>query len=141
VGSALMVVAGCAWGVYSLAGRRAAHALGANARSFAWAVPLALLLGVAARAAGARVVMSPRGIALGIVSGALTSGVGYAIWYRALRGLTAAQAAILQLGVPVIAAFGAVAILGEAVSPRLAVSGLAVIGGIGLVLSERATRR
>jgi drug/metabolite transporter (DMT)-like permease len=85
--------------------------------------------------------MSPRGIALGIVSGALTSGVGYAIWYRALRGLTAAQAAILQLGVPVIAAFGAVAILGEAVSPRLAVSGLAVIGGIGLVLSERATRR
>jgi len=141
VGSALMVVAGCAWGVYSLAGRRAAHALGANARSFAWAVPLALLLGVAARAPAARVVMSPRGIALGIVSGALTSGVGYAIWYRALRGLTAAQAAILQLGVPVIAAFGAVAILGEAVSPRLAVSGLAVIGGIGLVLSERATRR
>jgi drug/metabolite transporter (DMT)-like permease len=137
VGSALMIVAGCAWGAYSLAGRRADNALSANARSFLWAVPLALLLVVADRVR----VVSPRGVALGVASGALTSGVGYAIWYRALRGLTATQAAILQLGVPVIAAFGAVAILGESVSPRLALSGLAVIGGIALVLSERATRR
>jgi drug/metabolite transporter (DMT)-like permease len=78
---------------------------------------------------------------LGIASGGITSGLGYAIWYRALRGLTATQAAILQLAVPVIAAFGAVALLHESVSARLAISGLAVIGGIGLVLSDRATRR
>lgn len=137
VGSALMIVAGCAWGVYSLVGRKAAHALGSNARSFLWAVPLALGLIVASPA----LVLTPRGLMLGIASGGITSGLGYAIWYRALRGLTATQAAILQLAVPVIAAFGAVALLHESVSARLAISGLAVIGGIGLVLSDRATRR
>jgi drug/metabolite transporter (DMT)-like permease len=132
-----MIVAGCAWGVYSLVGRKAAHALGSNARSFLWAVPLALGLIVASPA----LVLTPRGLMLGIASGGITSGLGYAIWYRALRGLTATQAAILQLAVPVIAAFGAVALLHESVSARLAISGLAVIGGIGLVLSDRATRR
>jgi drug/metabolite transporter (DMT)-like permease len=86
-------------------------------------------------------VLGSRGVALAVASGAITSGVGYAIWYRALRGLTATQAAILQLAVPVIAAFGAVAILGESVSHRLVVSGAAVLGGIGLVLSERVGRR
>ena len=132
-----MVAAGGAWGIYSLAGRRAEHALGANARSFLWAVPLALALDLAVHAA----VVTARGVVLAIVSGAVTSGVGYAIWYRALRGLTATQAAILQLAVPVIAAFGAVGILHESIRPRLVISGLAVIGGIGLALSERATRR
>jgi drug/metabolite transporter (DMT)-like permease len=136
-GSALMIVAGCAWGVYSLAGRRAENALAANARSFVWAVPLALALDLAVHAA----VVSARGLLLAIASGAITSGLGYAIWYRALRGLTATQAAILQLAVPVIAAFGAVGILHESLIPRLIVAGLAVIGGVGLVLSERATRR
>jgi drug/metabolite transporter (DMT)-like permease len=137
-GSALMVLAGCAWGVYSLAGRTAPDALASNARSFAWALPLALLLN-AAGASSARV--DPRGLLLAIASGAITSGLGYAIWYRALRGLTATQAAILQLSVPVIAALGAVALLHERPSPRLAVSGLAVLGGVGLVLSERMRRR
>jgi drug/metabolite transporter (DMT)-like permease len=137
VGSALMIVAGCAWGVYSLVGRKAAHALGSNARSFLWSVPLALVLVVG----GPGAVVTSRGLVLGIASGGITSGLGYAIWYRALRGLTATQAAILQLAVPVIAAFGAVAILHESVSARLTVSGLAVIGGVGLALSERATRK
>jgi drug/metabolite transporter (DMT)-like permease len=137
LGCGLMIVAGCAWGVYSLVGKATGDALASNARSFIWTVPLALLLNVAAPA----VAVSPRGLALGIASGGVTSALGYAIWYRALRGLTATQAAILQLSVPVIAAFGAVAILHEAVSSRLAVSGLAVIGGLVLVLSERARGR
>ena len=138
VGSALMVVAGCAWGVYSLTGKKATNALAANARSFAWTVPLALILNVAAASSMS---VTARGFILAAVSGGVTSGVGYAIWYRALRGLSATQAGIVQLSVPVIAAGGAVAFLGESVSPRLAVSGAVVIGGLALVLSDRARPR
>jgi drug/metabolite transporter (DMT)-like permease len=134
IGSALMIVAGCSWGVYSLAGRRATDALAANGRSFAWAVPLAVGVDVAAAAVGS-VKVSPRGLVLAVASGAITSGLGYAIWYRALRGLTATQAAILQLSVPLIAAAGAVVVLHEALNPRLAISSAAVIGGVALVLS------
>jgi drug/metabolite transporter (DMT)-like permease len=133
-----MIIAGCAWGVYSLAGKSAKDALASNARSFIWALPLALLVDVAV-AGSAK--MSARGLTLGITSGAVTSGLGYAIWYRALRGLTATQAAILQLSVPVIAAGGAVALLHETLSPRLAVSACAVLGGLSLVLSQRARAR
>ena len=136
VGSGLMIVAGCAWGVYSLAGKGKgmSNAVAANARSFFWAVPLALLVNLLVASS---VVVSPRGLILAATSGGITSGLGYAIWYRALRGLTATRAAILQLAVPVIAAAGAVAFLHESVNPRLAVSAAAVIGGLGLVLSAR----
>jgi len=137
-GSVLMILAGCAWGVYSLVGRKAEQALASNARSFVWAVPLALLLNVAVLPSAT---ISGRGLLLAVISGGVTSGVGYAIWYRALRGLTATQAAVVQLSVPVIAALGAVAILHEALTSRLAVSALAVLGGLGLAISERASRR
>ena len=103
-GAFLMVLAGCAWAVYSLVGKRAQQALASNARSFVWAVPLALLLSLATRSSAK---VSPRGALLAIISGGVTSGLGYAVWYRALRGLTATQAAILQLSVPVIAALWA----------------------------------
>ena len=139
VGSGLMIVAGCAWGVYSLAGKGKGkgmpNAVAANARSFFWAVPLVLLVNLVVASS---VVVSPRGLILAATSGGITSGLGYAIWYRALRGLTATRAAILQLAVPVIAAAGAVAFLHESVNPRLAVSAAAVIGGLGLVLSARS---
>ena len=75
---------------------------------------------------------------LAVVSGAITSGLGYAIWYRALPSLSVTQAAVAQLSVPVIAALGAVALLGEAVSARLVVAGVLVLSGVGLVLSARA---
>jgi len=129
-----MIVAGCAWGVYSLAGRTATNALAANARSFVWAVPLALAVNLATLAS---MRVSARGLILALASGGITSGLGYAIWYRALRGLTATRAAILQLSVPVIAAVGAVVVLHESVNPRLAISSVAVIGGVALVLSAR----
>ena len=138
IGSALMIVAGCAWGVYSLAGKKATDALAANARSFVWAVPLAALLNLASAAS---VFVSARGVLLAAISGGVTSGLGYAVWYRALRGLTATQAGIVQLSVPVIAAAGAVLLLHESVSPRLASSGVAVIGGLALVLSDRIRPR
>ena len=137
LGVALMVVAGVGWAVYTLVGRGTTDPLAANARSFLWSTPLALLLVALARGP---VQGSPRGILLAIASGAVMSAIGYAIWYRALRGLTVTQAAVAQLSVPVIAAAGAALLLGETVSARLVVSGLAVLSGVGLVLSARARR-
>jgi drug/metabolite transporter (DMT)-like permease len=77
------------------------------------------------------------GLIAAVVCGAVTSGLGYAVWYRALRGLEATQGAIVQLSVPVIAALGAVGLLGELLSPRLLVSAVAILGGIALVLTSR----
>ncbi len=135
-GAAFMLAAGVAWGVYSLGARAGGEPLAANAASFACSVPLALV----AQGVGF-VRMPPRvtaaGLALAVTSGAVTSGLGYALWYAALRGLTAAQAAIVQLSVPPLAALGAVALLGEALGARLIVSGAAVLGGIAVALAAR----
>ena len=132
LGMLLMVVAGAAWAAYSLLGRQAPAPLAANARAFLWSAPLALLLGAVTYDP---VAASAGGLLLAGVSGAVTSGLGYAIWYRALRGLAATQAAIAQLGVPVIAAAAAALLLGEPVGLRLAWSGLLVIGGVALALT------
>jgi drug/metabolite transporter (DMT)-like permease len=137
LGVLLMAVAGVAWAVYTLVGRGTADPLAANARSFLWSTPLAMLLVAIGRAP---VHATPRGIALALVSGAVTSGLGYAIWYRALPALTVTQAAVAQLSVPVIAAVGAVLTLGETLSMRLIVAGLAVLSGVGIVLSARSRR-
>ena len=137
-GIALMALAGIAWGSYSLIGRTAAEPLAANARSFLVSVPLALALGVGFQSS---FMLSTRGLALALVSGGLTSGVGYAIWYRALRGLSVTQAAVVQLSVPIIAALGAVVFLAEPLGARLILSGAAVLGGVALVLSARVRSR
>jgi drug/metabolite transporter (DMT)-like permease len=138
VGLLLMAVAGVAWGVYSLAGRTAPDPIAANARSFLWSTPLALVIVAVAHSA---IAASGRGIALAVVSGAVTSGLGYAIWYRALPHLTVTQAAVAQLTVPVIAALAAVGLLNERLTARLVVSGVAVLSGVALVLLARARRR
>jgi drug/metabolite transporter (DMT)-like permease len=135
IGCALMVMAGIAWGAYSLYGRTATNALASNARSFVLVVPFALLLELLARS---QVAVTADGVAFAIASGAVTSGLGYAVWYRALRGLSATQAAFLQLSVPIIAALAAVLLLHEPPSPRLAVSSAAVLGGLALVAARRA---
>jgi len=96
------------------------------------------VLNVAARSS---VKLGARGVLLAIASGAVTSGLGYAAWYRALRGLPATRAAALQLSVPIIAAAGGVTLLGETVNPRLAVAAAAVLGGLGLVVAGRAGPR
>ena len=135
-GAAFMLAAGVAWGVYSLRARASGEPLAANAASFACSVPLALVAqGVGFWTMPPRVTAT--GLALAVVSGAVTSGLGYAIWYAALRGLTAAQAAIVQLSVPPLAALGAVALLGEALGARLIVSGAAVLGGIAVAFAAR----
>lgn len=135
-GAALMLLAGLAWAVYSLLGRGAVDPLAATAGNFLRAIPLALLLGLAL-AAHSR--PDPLGLCYALLSGALTSGLGYAVWYSALRGLGSLQAATVQLSVPILAALAGALLLGEALSLRLALAAVAVLGGIALVLgTERA---
>jgi drug/metabolite transporter (DMT)-like permease len=86
-------------------------------------------------------VVSTGGIVLATLSGAVTSGLGYAVWYRALPRLSVMQAAVAQLSVPVIAALGAVAFLEERLTARLLFCGIAVLGGVGIVLNARSGKR
>ena len=137
VGAALMAIAGVAWGVYSLRGRAVADPLAATAGNFARAAPLALLMS-AFFIASARAHANRAGVALAIASGALTSGIGYVIWYAALSKLSAMRAATVQLSVPLIAAFGGVAFLSEAITPRLAAASATILGGISMVLTSKS---
>ncbi|WP_179404990.1 DMT family transporter [Burkholderia guangdongensis] len=134
-GVLLMSVAGVAWGIYSLRGRGLADPLAATAGNFLRAAPMALV--VSAILAG-RFHLSASGAMLAIASGALTSGIGYVIWYAALTRLTAMRAAAVQLSVPPIAAIGAVLFLSETPSWRLGIASAAILGGIALVLTSRA---
>ncbi|HEY7511734.1 MAG TPA: DMT family transporter [Vicinamibacteria bacterium] len=131
LGSVLMIAAGIAWGVYTLRGRGVARALAATAANFARALPMAVALSVVA--AGERH-WSWRGALLAIASGALASGVGYSLWYAALRGLTAARAAVLQLTVPLLAAAGGVVLLSEPLRPRLVAAAVAIVAGVALAI-------
>ncbi len=133
--SALMAVAGISWGLYSLLGRGARDPLADTTGNFVFALPLALAVNLLARG-GAHV--SPPGVVLAVVSGALASGVGYVIWYAALKNLTATRAATVQLPVPVLAAFGGVLFMSESLSLRLVVAATVILGGVALALRGRA---
>jgi drug/metabolite transporter (DMT)-like permease len=130
----LMVVAGIAWGAYSLLGRAVRQPTGATAGNFLRAAPMGLVLCLAMRHG---LGLDPAGVAYAVISGAVTSGMGYAIWYAALPGLSATTAATIQLSVPVITALGGVAFLNEPVSLRLLLSSIAILGGIGLVIAGK----
>jgi drug/metabolite transporter (DMT)-like permease len=134
LGFVFMVLAGICWGAYSLQGKGVKDPLAANARAFLWSTPLAFVLAALTMKPAAA---SLRGVLLATASGAITSALGYAIWYRALRGLSATQAAIVQLSVPVIAALTAAGLLGEAMTVRLSLTGGAVLAGVALALSAR----
>jgi drug/metabolite transporter (DMT)-like permease len=129
-----MLVAGIAWGVYSLLGRRLGNATAATAGNFVLALPFTLGLSVLTLSA-ARI--DAAGVAYAIASGALASGLGYAVWYSVLPSLPATLAATLQLSVPVIAAAGGVVFLDEAITLRLILCSLAILGGIALVIAGR----
>lgn len=130
----LMLLAGIAWGAYSLLGRGQGSPLAVTAGNFMRATPLALLL---ATLLLGQLDWDGPGLLYALLSGALTSGIGYAIWYSALPGLRASQAATVQLSVPILAALGGSLLLGEALSVRLMLSSVAVLGGIALVLGSR----
>lgn len=135
--AALMAVAGVAWGFYSLRGRGTPDPLAATGGNFVRATPLAVVLWLAWPA---RAHADAYGVALALLSGAVTSGLGYVVWYAALPRLAALQAASVQLSVPLIAALGGVLLLGEAFTARLALASVAILGGIALVLKTRARR-
>ena len=107
-GAALMSLAGLSWGIYSLQGRNQEDPLGQTMGNFVRTVPFALLVSLVAMA---QFHASLRGVILAVTSGALASGLGYTIWYRALRNLTAIRASVVQLSVPVLAAAGLRAVL------------------------------
>ena len=140
LGALSMGLAGIAWGVYSLRGRGVTDPIGATAGNFFRAAPLAVALAVALALMG-QARANATGLALAVASGAVTSGLGYVVWYAALAGLSSLRAATVQLSVPVIAAFAGVLFLGEAITPRLALASLAIVGGIALVLTSRAGPR
>jgi len=138
IGCALMTTAGVAWGVYSLRGRGASDPLAETAGNFVRAVPMTILVSIVT---ASHVAWNATGALLAVLSGALASGVGYAVWYAALTGLTAAQAASVQLAVPVIAAAGGVIFLLEPITTRLLLSAMLILGGVGLALARREPRR
>jgi drug/metabolite transporter (DMT)-like permease len=143
--SLLMLLAGVAWGVYSLRGRGTVDPAATTAGNFLRSVPLAaalllgyLLLAVSGGLPGTTGLSIDRpGLAYALASGALASGVGYSVWYAALRGLKATQAASVQLSVPAIAALGGIVFLGEPLTLRLLLASLAILGGIALVILVR----
>jgi drug/metabolite transporter (DMT)-like permease len=136
--AALMLGAGIAWGIYSIRGKTAGDATCTTAGNFLRAAPLAVGLNLAMLPASQPATL---GIACAVASGAITSGIGYAIWYSAIRGLKATHAATVQLSVPVIAAAGGIVFLGEAVSVRLVIASVAILGGVALVVIEKPASR
>jgi drug/metabolite transporter (DMT)-like permease len=136
--SVLMLGAGVAWGVYSLRGRSSGDAIRVTAGNFLRAVPFAGALSVAMLPWAA---LDSLGVCYAISSGALASGLGYAIWYTALKALRTTSAASVQLGVPVIAAVGGIVFLGEHLTARLVISSAGILGGIALVIFDRRHAR
>jgi len=138
LGSLLMVLAGLCWAIYSLLGRGSADPLADTAGNFVRTLPLALVLVLAGCLAA---VPEPAGIAYAVASGALASGLGYALWYAALPHLARSRAAIVQLTVPAIAALGGVVLLGEALTPRLLIASVAILGGVALAVVAGQRRK
>jgi drug/metabolite transporter (DMT)-like permease len=135
LGAALMMIgAGVAWGLYSVRGKGAADPIRETAGNFALTVPITVLFSLVTIQGAS---LDAWGLWYAVLSGALTSGLGYALWYKVLPRLRATTAATVQLSVPVIVAIGGVALLGEPITLRLVLAAGAVLGGIGLVIFER----
>lgn len=134
MGFVLMTAAGIGWGAYTLKGRGSKAPLMDTAYNFIRTIPfIAIVAAFAIKNAS----YSTEGIFLAILSGGIASGVGYTIWYSALGGLSAVQAAVVQLTVPIIAAFGGVIFMSEKITTRLTLSSLMILGGILLVVLGR----
>lgn len=134
VSSLLMIGAGAAWGIYSLRGKGAGDPTLVTAGNFLRTVPITVVLSLLMMR---QTTWDGAGVWFAITSGALTSGIGYAIWYKALPALKATQAATVQLSVPVIAAVGGIILLNESINLRLILASIAIISGIALVILER----
>jgi drug/metabolite transporter (DMT)-like permease len=136
-GSLLMMLAGLSWGVYSLRGKGAGDPIRVTAGNFLRAAPMAVALGLFMLLVNGPS-LDATGFWLAVASGALTSGLGYAVWYSVLPALKSVTAATVQLSVPVLAALGGIAFLGEPLTLRLLLASVAILGGIGLVLLQKS---
>ncbi len=136
-GSILMLGAGVAWGVYSLRGKGAGDPTNVTAGNFLRAVPISAALSLLMFNGTS---LDNAGFQYAVLSGAVASGIGYAIWYTALPALKATNAATVQLSVPVFAALGGIVLLGEPITLRLALASAAILGGIALVFLEKQQR-
>jgi drug/metabolite transporter (DMT)-like permease len=134
LGAALMIISGFAWGFFSIRGKGTGDPVLVITGSFVRAAPFAILLSIVMFSSAS---LNPAGIGFAVLSGALTSGVGYILWYTVLRGLTMTGAATVQLTVPMIAAAGGVVLLGEPVSLRLVLASIAIIGGVAFALTGK----
>jgi drug/metabolite transporter (DMT)-like permease len=137
-GAVLMLTAGAGWGVYSLRGKDMGDPLRVTAGNFSRAVPFAVIVSLLLLENSS---LDKVGFLYAAAAGALTSGIGYVIWYTALPAISSTTAAIVQLSVPVITALGGVAFLSETITLRLAVAALAILGGIALVTLDKKDRQ
>lgn len=135
--SLLMAAAGIAWGLYTLAGRGSSDPLAETTGNFVRTLPLAALLMLPLMS---RTNITSRGLLLATLSGAVTSGIGYTVWYAALKHHTPLRAGVLQLAVPVLTALIGIVFLSEVGSQRLTIAATAVLGGIGLTILTRKHR-
>jgi drug/metabolite transporter (DMT)-like permease len=133
--SALMTLAGIAWGFYTLRGRGSVNPLADTTGNFLRSVPMIILF---ALPFVYQIHLSPKGIIYAVLSGAMASGIGYSIWYAALQYHTATRAAVLQLSVPALAAIGGVIFLSEIISARLLLASGLILGGIALAILGKA---
>lgn len=133
-GFILMAISGIAWGVYTLRGKGSRSPLADTGQNFIRTLPF---VAIVALLTVWQAELTAMGILLAILSGAVASGLGYSVWYLALNGLNATQAAVVQLSVPVIAAFGGVIFVSEAITLRLSVSSMMILGGILIVVLGR----
>ncbi len=129
-GAVLMMTAGIAWGFYTLRGKGVEDPLATTAQNFMFSVPMVLLFNLFNLLTASKAHFSTEGVVYAVASGAIASGVGYVIWYAALKGLTTTQAALLQLSVPVLAALGGVFFLAETITIRLIIAGILIICGV-----------
>lgn len=137
VSALTMLLSGVAWGIYSLLGKTVADPLATTTGNFLRSIPLVLMASLPFLSA---LRWDPQGILYAVLSGALASGVGYAVWYVAVRHLAAFQAATVQLSVPILAALAGIVFLGESLSVRMVLASIAVLGGVALVLGGKHGR-
>ncbi len=130
----LMAFAGIAWGFYTLRGKGSDDPLADTSENFIRSVPMVVVFSLPFLS---QINLSTRGVILAVLSGAIASGLGYTVWYSALKYHTATRAAILQLQVPLLTAIGGVLLLSETADLRLAVAGFLILGGIGLAVSRK----
>ena len=137
IGTALMVAAGIGWGIYSLIGRKAENPLKATAGNFVLSVPIAVALIIIFHR---EVSVTQFGLVMAVASGAITSALGYALWYRCLPQLSPTQAAVVQLTVPAIATLGGILFSSEQLTLRLAVFSVLILGGVAITILAKQKR-